>query len=229
MICLPSKSTHLLQPLDIKCFALPQRTHERNLSMWLSCNPYLGISKIDFLDILQKTRKQVFMIDIIQTAWKLARCWPIDRAIPSLPPTTSDVSIANAVSVAVSGSVIDTPVRLRKLSQKVEAMLRVKLDDENRNMVHQLMNLYVEKIMQYRDIAPCAETLKKLPDGKVRRERKRTRHVSEARVLNAQYVNDGLKKIADAEAAKVEKHWVMQEKKRIAEEKKAAKEMLDKQ
>lgn len=32
MICLPSKSTHLLQPLDVGCFGVLQTTYEKNLS-----------------------------------------------------------------------------------------------------------------------------------------------------------------------------------------------------
>ena len=32
MICLPSKSTHLLQPLDVGCFGVLQTTYERNLN-----------------------------------------------------------------------------------------------------------------------------------------------------------------------------------------------------
>ena len=31
MICLPSKSTHLLQPLDVGCFVVLQTTYEKNL------------------------------------------------------------------------------------------------------------------------------------------------------------------------------------------------------
>lgn len=32
MICLPSKSTHLLQPLDVGCFGVMQVTYEKNLT-----------------------------------------------------------------------------------------------------------------------------------------------------------------------------------------------------
>ena len=60
MICLPSKSTHLLQPLDVGCFSLLQTTYEHNLCTWVRTNPLLAISKVHFLDILQETRKQVF-------------------------------------------------------------------------------------------------------------------------------------------------------------------------
>ena len=38
MICLPSKSTHLLQPLDVGCFGVLQTTYEKNLSCKYSTN-----------------------------------------------------------------------------------------------------------------------------------------------------------------------------------------------
>jgi len=78
MICLPSKSTHLLQPLDVSCFSLLQTTYERNLSIWLRNNPLSAISKPDFLNILQQTRREVFTTANIESAWRAAHCWPID-------------------------------------------------------------------------------------------------------------------------------------------------------
>ena len=65
MICLPSKSTHILQPLDIRCFGLLQTTYDKNLSACFRQNPLLVIFKAAFLDILQQTRIQVYSIDLI--------------------------------------------------------------------------------------------------------------------------------------------------------------------
>jgi len=83
MICLPSKSTHLLQPLDVGCFGVLQTTYERNLSMWLRQNPLVVLSKPVFLEILEKTRKEVFTVSCVVGAWRKARCWPIDKTPPS--------------------------------------------------------------------------------------------------------------------------------------------------
>ena len=56
LICLPSKSTHLLQPLYVGCIGVLQTTYEKNLSAWLRNNPLSVISKVAFLEIIQKTR-----------------------------------------------------------------------------------------------------------------------------------------------------------------------------
>jgi len=59
-------------------------------------------------------------------------------------------------------------------------MIRLELtDDDNRAMVHELINFAAEKVTKHRDIARRADTLKKLRSGKVRKE-KGTRHVGVA-------------------------------------------------
>ncbi|RPB18389.1 hypothetical protein L211DRAFT_874882 [Terfezia boudieri ATCC MYA-4762] len=209
------------------------RTYERNLSTWLRRNPLLGISKLEFLDILQQTRREVFTNEIIRSAWRASRCWPIDRTIlPPQPPAASfSVTSAIAASAGVSAAGLDTPARLRQLSRIVIEQARRKLnkDDELKGMVYELIDFAEEKVTKYRDIAPHAETLNKLRDGKIRKTRKRSRHVGEARVLTYQYVNEGIKKLADTEAAKAERRRIAKEKKKVAEEKRVTKEALDKQ
>ena len=64
----------------------------------------------------------------------------------------------------------------------------------------------------------------------MRREKKRPSHVGGvARVLTYKYVNEGLKKLAEQEFETLEKQRAAEEKKRLAGEKKIAREALDKQ
>jgi len=92
-----------------------------------------------------------------------------------------------------------------------------------------LMDYAIEKVTKYRDIAPQAETLSKLRSGKVRKKKQRSRYVGQARVLNSKYVNKGLEKLAGVEAKRQEQQLAMEKKKRAAEERKTAKETLDRQ
>ena len=87
VICLPSKSTHILQPLDVGCFGLLQRTYEHNLRDWITANPLGLVNKIAFLEVLYKTREEVYTSEVIKSAGKASKCWPIDielarRALP---------------------------------------------------------------------------------------------------------------------------------------------------
>ena len=116
IICLPSRSTHLLQPLDVGCFGVLQTTYEKNFSAWLRNNPLSVISKPSFLEILHKTLSEVYTIQCITGAWRKSRCWPINRKFEV---------ITNHVSEDVSDKLrsIDTPGRLQSLTKKGEGII----------------------------------------------------------------------------------------------------------
>ena len=225
MICLPSKSTHLLQPLDVGCFGTLQTTYEKNLSAWLRENPLSVISKPAFLEILNKTRSEVYTMECITGAWRNSRCWPINRKFEV---------ITNDVSNDVSGSVldkpkirsIDTPGRLRLLTKKAEGIIRG-LNVEDKDTVYEVLDFAVQKVTKYRDIMPRANTLMKLRNGKVRREKRaKSRKIGEARVLTYKHVNEGLQKLEDDEAERKKRQLLAEAKKRAAEEKKSLQETL---
>jgi len=189
----------------------------------------LAISKLDFFNILQQTRREVFTIEIIESAWRAAYCWPIDcRHLDHYQDKSS--SILSAAAAVSSSTVSDTPARLCHLSQQVEDIICLELtDDDNRAIVHELINFAVEKVTKYRDIAPHANTLSKLHSGKVRKKKKRTRHIGIAQVLRENHINKELRRLAEAQAESVRRQRAVEEKKRIAQERKATKKTLDKQ
>jgi len=154
MICLPSKSTHLLQPLDVGCFGILQTTYERNLNAWLRKNPLSVLSKLSFLDILEKTRTEVYTTDCVQGAWSKARCWPIDRVGPPPPPLPSVSNIPGA-----------TPGRLRTLPRQAVSDIQSLLIDKKESICN-LLDYAIEEVTKYRNIAPQAETLRKRGSGK---------------------------------------------------------------
>ena len=118
---------------------------------------------------------EVFTHEIIESTWRVAHCWPIDRSIPSqLLPT---------MSISSDVSALDTPARLCKLSQMLAEKARWNDDDELKGLVHELIDFTAEKVMKFRDIALHMETLSKLQDRKIRKPRKRSRHIGEAHVL----------------------------------------------
>ena len=82
---------------------------------------------------------------------------------------------------------------------------------------------------KHRDIIPRAGSPSKLRSGKVRKQHKwSSRHICEAQVLTCKHVNDGIKKLAEDMAQKLERQRVQEEKKKAAE-KKTMRESLEKQ
>ena len=133
------------------------------------------ISKPAFLDILQKTRSDIYTGDCIVGAWRKARCWPINRN-----PTIESKSGLTDVSASVSDNVraLDTPARLSVLSKRVQDIASLNLNHIDTNSIYELIDFCGEKITKHRDIIPRADTLSKLRSGKVRKQIKRTsRHL----------------------------------------------------
>lgn len=140
----------------------------------------------------------MFTTEICQSACRAAHCWPIAHNIDT------PLSLSMQVSFAAS-HVLDTPARFHMLSGQLEDIGRLKLNDMERDAVHEFVNLAVEKVSMYRDITPYAETLKKLHSRKVCKKSKRCRYFGEARVLTYKHVKEGLAKLARAEAERAEK------------------------
>ena len=234
MIQLPSKSTHILQPLDVGCFALLQAAYERRLSTWLLQNPLAVIRKVDFLDLLFSARKEVYTTKTVQNAWEASGCWPIDldkaRRVPEASRCNPEADSESETSIrALDDPLLDTPIRVRKLARGTQ---KVMLDDElDKGAKVSLFQSFVDtataKIAAYRDIAPRAMTLNKLRSGKTRIKRGPSRQVGTGRVLSRKVLNESLKKLELAEAAKVAREKAAEERKLAAEERRVAKQAIE--
>ena len=231
LIQLPSKSTHILQPLDVGCFALLQGAYERHLSNWLLKNPFSVIRKVDFLDLLFSARTEVYSVDTVKNAWEASGCWPIDieRARKSL---TESVKLSGSESAASeTDRALNTPIRVRKLARETQQLMLDNAIDNGAKIAQfqSLVDLVTTKLAAYRDIAPRAETLNKLRNGKTRKNRGPSRQVGTGRVLSRKLLNEGLKRLEIAEAARAVREKAAFERKLAAEERKNAKQALDKQ
>ena len=77
-LCMPSHSSHLLQPLDVGCFAVLKRAYGRFISD-LARTGYNHIDKLDFLDDYQRARLEAFQQPaIIQNSFAASGLVPVD-------------------------------------------------------------------------------------------------------------------------------------------------------
>lgn len=74
---MPAHSSHLLQPLDVGCFAVLKRAYGRFVSD-LARNAYNHIDKLDFLADYPRARIEAFQPSIIQNSFAAAGLVPID-------------------------------------------------------------------------------------------------------------------------------------------------------
>lgn len=78
LVYLPPHATHLLQPLDVGCFAPLKQRYEQIMAetfKWELSN----ISKAQFVEIYEKAREQAFTGSIVSCAWRSAGLFPISR------------------------------------------------------------------------------------------------------------------------------------------------------
>jgi hypothetical protein len=74
---MPAHSSHLLQPLDVGCFAVLKRAYGRFVSD-LARVGYNHIDKFDFLDDYQRARLEAFQSNTIQNSFMATGLNPLD-------------------------------------------------------------------------------------------------------------------------------------------------------
>ena len=82
---MPSHSSHLLQPLDVGCFAVLKRAYSRFISD-LARIGYNYIDKLDFLADYLRARIEAFQPNIIQSSFAATSIVPVnaDRVLSKL-------------------------------------------------------------------------------------------------------------------------------------------------
>ena len=92
-LCLPSHSTHMLQPLDVGLFSPVSHYYRKGVEESARQGIH-GISKHEFLEIYTKARAQGLSAANIKSAWKTSGLFPFDPEVvlnqlhqpPSTPP-----------------------------------------------------------------------------------------------------------------------------------------------
>jgi len=75
-LCMPSHSSHLLQPLDVGCFAVLKRAYGRFVSD-LARTGYNHIDKLDFLADYPRARVEAFQPNIVQSSFAATGIVPV--------------------------------------------------------------------------------------------------------------------------------------------------------
>ena len=86
-ICMPAHSSHLLQPLDVGCFAVLKRSYSALVDQQTRCGVN-HIDKLDFLAAYPRARTDAFKTNTIQNAFKATGIVPV-----SAEPVLSKLNI----------------------------------------------------------------------------------------------------------------------------------------
>jgi hypothetical protein len=127
-ICMPSHSSHLLQPLDVGCFGPLKREYGKIIESKMRLG-FNNIDKVDFLRAYPAAREQVFTIQNIQSGFRAAGIVPFEPEVlkelnlevmtPTPPPPLS------RGDASTSSSMIATPHTVRHLHKKVSSVKKL--------------------------------------------------------------------------------------------------------
>lgn len=122
-ICMPAHSSHLLQPLDVGCFAVLKRTYGRLVEdkMRLGIN---HIDKLDFLSAYPQVRKEAFKMDSIKNGFMATGLVPYN---PERVLTQLNIYLKTPTPPGSQSTNSDpkTPHNLKQLAKKASTIKKL--------------------------------------------------------------------------------------------------------
>lgn len=86
LVFLPAHTSHVLQPLDVSCFAPLKSAYRRILEVFVAHDDTSPIGKAMFLKTYHKARELAFTSRTIQAGFRGSGLWPINMAKPLMSP-----------------------------------------------------------------------------------------------------------------------------------------------
>ena len=212
---MPSHSSHLLQPLNVGCFAVLKRAYGCFVSD-LARTGYNHIDKLDFLADYPRARAEAFQPNIVQSSFAATGIVPVDadRVLSKLnislrtpsPPSSRPSSRSSEFTP-------ETPKTVAQL-QKQAKMMKDLIDRRSKSPPSPL-KLVVDQILKghYRALHHTALLLKENADLRASNEKKRQKRTRSTRRITHEgglTIEEGLQlaqqPIQPVEADKVVSH-----------------------
>ena len=117
-LCLPPHSTHLLQPLDVGVFSPLNKAYKKLVSA-KSQYGAMNVTKVEFLNYIQKVKKQAMMIMNVMNEWREAGFISYDsQHVLFKLFTSSDVAVVNSTFTTST-----TPIIIRRIQNADNVLL----------------------------------------------------------------------------------------------------------
>jgi hypothetical protein len=215
-LCMPARSSHLLQPLDVGCFAVLKRAYGRFVSD-LARRGYNHIDKFDFLDDYQRARLEAFQQPaIIQNSFAASGLVPVDaeRVLSklniSLRTPTPPSSRPNSRSSQFTPKTPRTVIQLQKQASMLKDLLKQRSSSPPSPSKAILDQIIKGHSISLHNTALLAHEVTNLRAANQRIKKKRNRSTRQIPCEEGLTVEEGLQLIAQldlpAEAPAVESH-----------------------
>ena len=235
LTCLPSHTTHALQPLDVGFFQPLATLYQSKLIHSLNLDSSTNVDKVIFIELFQEARRQAAKQSTILSAWEKAFLFPFDperllktlpgrpkevevpqRSRPFTPPKVAQIYRASGGTSACDNLTI--PETERREWDKAVLRARYEPSTDNFNKLNKMQ----ENIRVQRDLE--RSTARQLFQNQQRQDRKKERskkQLGKARVMSHEVLDE---RKEQAEQAKKQKADIAKRKEATAKAKKEAKE-----
>jgi hypothetical protein len=172
---MPSHSSHLLQPLDVGCFAVLKRAYGRFVSD-LARTGYNHIDKLDFLTDYPRARIEAFQPNIVQSSFAATGIVPVnaDRVLSKLNISLRTPSPPSSRPSSRSSQFTPKTPRTVAQLQKQAKMMKDLIDRRSKSPPSPL-KLVVDQILKghYQALHHTALLVKENADLRAANEKKR--------------------------------------------------------
>ena len=207
LLCLPSHSTDMLQPLDVGVFHPLSTAYRVELEKYTRLGVGYSIDKADFLLLYQKARNRALSTQNIQHAWSKSGLFPFNPAIvlqklpspphPSTPPKMT-VTSSNDVSVSVAF----TPANADQVNTLMEQLTD---NDSNQLILDKLGKACKSALASSHLLRITNEELLVAARRKHERANRAKGHYGTARIMNSEVLEEREQKLASKEKEKIDK------------------------
>jgi hypothetical protein len=164
--CMPSHSTHHLQPLDVGIFGPYQHYYGEAIDNEIRLSHgILNIGKHNFWSILQQARVKTFNLTTIASGWRKSGLLPFNpRVVYSLLPGEHTPEPTKPRSSPISPTTPQTPRSVRKIPKKVIGETSTSPQRRNaKKLSSTVEKLLVANAIMRQDLLEVKEALKKKP------------------------------------------------------------------
>jgi len=194
LLCFPSHSTHILQPLDVGLFGPLATYYSHEVDSWSRAHPYQILSKGDFFPLCQKARRAAFTETNIKSAFAATGIYPYRRArvqeilqkvtppsssfIQLHPPSSIEPSSAHNSSSSIA--TVSAPTNAKQVSQ-LKSLLESSTNIEDLKKIGLALGSAAGSAMAAATIAQ--ETVRQVAAAPKKSKSDR-RHISKAKLIS---------------------------------------------
>ena len=205
--CLPSHSTHLMQPLDVACFGPLAKAYRTSLQDFIYMHPGQPFGKQEFWDCLCIACEKALTEANILSGFKASGIHPfcpeevLNHAVIKEEAGLIKQEPGVIKQEAEAGPTSSTPLKVANIRSTVS---KLSMTPHSRAIVQESLIYLESKVVQYRVIEPNSQGVKVLRSNKQPKPRSQ-KQIKGPRTLDRAYIEQEKARIAAMEVLEAEK------------------------